>query len=107
MTRTCPRSFTAELEDRRLSGRDAPSDVDERPPDFRVAVSSQFIVEPESRLEWAGVQLEKAFLSGAQDLSLADEANDSSCSIWERLGGSTALLFSILWTCFLQPAQYV
>jgi len=74
---------------------------------IRAAVSSQFIVEPQSRFQLAGVQLLKAFLSGPQDLSLADEANDSSRAIWERLGGSTALLYSIHWTCALRPAQYV
>jgi len=74
---------------------------------IRAAVSSQFIVEPESRLKLAGVQLLKAFLSGPQDLSLADEANNSSRALWERLGGSTELLYSIHWTCILRPAQYV
>ncbi len=73
----------------------------------RAAVSSQFIVDPQSRFQLAGVQLLKAFLSGPQDLSLADEANDSSRAIWERLGGSTALLYSIHWTCTLRPAQRV
>ena len=72
---------------------------------IRAAVSSQFIVEPRSQV--AGVQLLKAFLSGPQDLSLADEADDSSRAVWERLGGSTALLYSIHWTCILRPAQYV
>jgi hypothetical protein len=74
---------------------------------IRAAVSSQFIVDPESRFKLAGLQLLKAFLSGPQDLSLADEANDSSRALWERLGGSTALLYSIHWTCILRPAQYV
>src|SRR5579863_5124859 len=73
---------------------------------IQAAVSSQFIVEPRSRFKLAGVQLLRAFLSGPQDLSLADEANDSSRAIWERLGGSTALLYSIHWTCTLRPAQY-
>jgi len=73
---------------------------------IRAAVSSQFIVEPQSRFKLASVQLLKAFLSGPQDLSLADEANDSSRAVWERLGGATALLYSIHWTCTLRPAQY-
>jgi len=74
---------------------------------IRAAVSSQFIVERESRFKLVGVQLLKTFFSGPQDLSLADEANDSSRAVWERLGGSTALLYSIHWTCRLRPAQYV
>ena len=73
---------------------------------IRAAVCSQFVVEPECRFELAGVHLLKAFLSGPQDLSLADEANDSSRALWEMLGGSTALLYSIHWTCTLRPAEY-
>ena len=57
---------------------------------IRAAVSSQFIVEPESRFNLAGVQLLKAFLSGPQDLSLADEANESLACHLGAAGGSTA-----------------
>jgi hypothetical protein len=72
-----------------------------------VALSSQFIVDPNSRALGAGVQLLKAFLNGPQDLSLTDEANNASRKLWEALGGSTALLYSVHWTRLLRPSRFV
>jgi hypothetical protein len=74
---------------------------------IQAAVSSQFIVEPGPRSPVAAVQLAKAFLSGPQDLSLADEATTAIRSLWERAGGSTALLYSLSWGRFLRPSQVV
>lgn len=71
-----------------------------------VALSSQFIVDPNSRATGAGVWLLKSFLTGPQDLSLTDEANNISRKIWEGLGGSTALLYSVRWTRLLRPSRY-
>jgi len=68
------------------------------------AVCSDFCVDPRSR-GLAGLKLMSAFLSGPQDLSIADEANDASRKIWEGLGGTTSLLYSIRWTRPLRPAQ--
>jgi len=72
----------------------------------KVALSSQFIVEPGNLRAIAGVQMMKAFLSGPQDLSLTDEANNISRRIWEGLGGVTAQLYSIHWTRLLRPSRY-
>lgn len=72
-----------------------------------VAVSTQFMVDPKSRASLAAVQLLKSFLSGPQDLSLCDASYDSSRKIWEALGGSTALLYSLQWTRPLRPSRYV
>jgi hypothetical protein len=72
-----------------------------------VALSSQFIVDPKSRASGAGVRLQKTFLTGPQDLSLTDEANNTSRKLWEGLGGSTALLYSIHWTRLLRPSRFV
>ena len=74
---------------------------------IQAAVSSQFIVEPGPRSPVAAVQLAKAFLAGPQDLSLADEASTAIRSLWERAGGSTALLYSLSWGRFLRPSQVV
>ncbi|HWZ27013.1 MAG TPA: GNAT family N-acetyltransferase [Gemmatimonadales bacterium] len=63
----------------------------------RIAVATQFMVHPDHR-GVAGVQLLKRFLSGDQDLSLADLANDVSHRLWEQLGGATALIPSLHWT---------
>ncbi len=73
---------------------------------IRVAVSSSFMVEPGSRSSLAAVQLLKEFFSGSQDLSLTDGANDTSRRIWERLGGTAVLSYSIQWTRPLRPARY-
>lgn len=70
---------------------------------LRVAVSSQFMVEPGSRAHLAAVKLLRAFAAGPQDLCLADEANDVSRRIWEAVGGSTALLYSLYWLRPLRP----
>lgn len=69
------------------------------------AVSSQFIVDPQAGSAMAGIQLLRAFLKCGQDLSIADEANDVSRVLWERLGGSTAVPHSIEWTRPLRPTQ--
>lgn len=73
-----------------------------RPATFRgeriqIAVATQFMVHPDHR-GVAGVQLLKRFLSGDQDLSLADLANDVSHHLWQHLGGATALIPSLQWT---------
>lgn len=73
--------------------------------DVRVAVPTQFMVHPEAR-GVAGVQLMRHFLDGPQDLSLSDRGNDGARKLWERLGGHTALLYSLFWTRALRPVRY-
>jgi hypothetical protein len=73
---------------------------------FQAAISSQFVVDPSVRAALVAVALAKAFLEGPQDLSISDEANDTSRRLWEALGGSTALLHSLHWTRPLRPARY-
>lgn len=68
------------------------------------AVSSQFAVAPASR-GLTGVLLMKAFLGGAQDLSLADRANDISRRLWEGLGGKTVHCHSNRWLYLLRPTR--
>jgi len=70
------------------------------------AVSHSFMVEPGSRSGLAGLHLARRFLTGAQDLSLA-EGSEVSRRIWEGIGGSTSLLYSLCWTRPLQPSRYV
>ena len=72
-----------------------------------VAVSSQFIADPDSRSHWAGIRLLKKFFQGPQDLSIADEPNDAAHTVWEGCGGVTAPLYSFYWTRPLRPATYV
>jgi hypothetical protein len=69
------------------------------------AVSSQFIVEPSRRSTLAALELLKAYLWGPQELSLADEAGESSRKLWKGFGGSATLLYGIYWIRILRPAQ--
>src|SRR5438105_2798295 len=55
----------------------------------RIAVCSQFIVDPACRSTLAGLQLLKVFFAGPQDLSITDEANDISRKLWEGHRGTT------------------
>ncbi len=73
---------------------------------INVAISSQFIVEPDKRSMGAGLQMMKTFLLGPQDLSLTDEANNISRKLWESFGGVTAPLSSFHWTRMLRPSRY-
>jgi hypothetical protein len=71
----------------------------------RVAVSTQFMVEPGER-GGAGIRLLKHFMDGPQDLSYTDGANDASRGVWEGLGGKTAAAHSLAWVRTLRPARY-
>jgi len=74
---------------------------------IRIAVGTQFMVHPDHR-GVAGLQLLKEFLSGGQDLSLADLANDASHRLWEKLGGRTARIPSLQWTLdFMRVPRWV
>ena len=73
---------------------------------IRAAISHTFMVEPGSRSSLAGLALARAFLSGGQDLSIA-EGGSPSRRILDRFGGSTSLLFSLRWTRPLRPSRYL
>ncbi len=81
-----------------------PMRIEGRP--IRVAVSSQFIVDPSVRNRLAAVELQSAFFAGPQDLSFTDGANEASRKVWEGLGGLTAFPYSVHWTRLLRPARY-
>jgi hypothetical protein len=70
------------------------------------AVSSQFVVAPSNNAGLVALRLASAFLNGPQELSISDEANDTSRRIWEGLGGTTALWHSLYWTRPLRPARF-
>lgn len=74
---------------------------------LRVAVSCQFMVDPDKRRSLTALQLMKAYLSGPQDLSLADGASDQSRRLWIGIGGTASLLYSFHWSRPLRPARYV
>jgi hypothetical protein len=71
----------------------------------RARISSQFIVDPRSR-GLAGLKLLSAYLAGPQDLSIGDEANDSSRELWEAFGGGPLLAHSIGWIQPVRPFRF-
>jgi hypothetical protein len=74
---------------------------------IRVAVSCQFMVDPDERHGLVALQLAKACISGPQDLTLADGANDTSRRMWIGLGGAAPLLYNLHWVRPLRPAGYM
>jgi hypothetical protein len=72
---------------------------------LRLAVSSQFMVDPAYRGRRA-LDLLDRFLEGPQDLSIADEASEASRQLWTALGGETALLQGLRWTKILRPFRF-
>jgi hypothetical protein len=71
----------------------------------RAKITSQFVVDPNSR-GFAGLQLLKAALAGPQDITIADESNGDSRILWEGLGGVTSYLYSMRWFYPLRPCQF-
>lgn len=76
----------------------------ERPVD--AVITAHFVVEPTHRATLAGIELLKALLAGPHDLTLADSAGNISRKLFEGLGGTTALLFSLSWMRLLRPAEF-
>ncbi len=74
---------------------------------IRVAVSCQFIVDPGERRGLTALQLAKTCISGPQDLTLADGANDLSRRMWIGLGGTAPLLYNLHWVRPLRPVRYM
>ena len=102
-------SWVAEEEDGRISGFYAvmPRRMSLRGRPVRVAVGCQFMVDPHRRNSLTALEMAKAFLSGPQDLTLADGANDLSRRLWMGIGGTASPLYSLHWTRPLRPARYM
>jgi hypothetical protein len=81
---------------RRMMLRDRP---------IRAVITAHFIVEPAHRATLAGIELLRTLLSGPQDLTLADEASDTSRKLLEGLGGKIDLLYSLYWVRLLRPCE--
>ena len=72
----------------------------------RAAVTTRLMVERE-RGGIGALRLLQAFLNGPQDLSLADQATATSRALWERLGGTTAVLYGLDWFRPIAPTRAV
>ena len=74
---------------------------------IRVAVGCQFMVDPGKRSSMTALQLAQACLSGPQDLTLADGANEQVRRGWLGIGGAAPLLYGLHWTRPLRPARFL
>ena len=100
-------SWVAE-EDGRIAGFQAviPRPMQFRGRPIRVAVSCQFMVDPDQRHSLTAVQLLKACFSGPQDLTLADGSSAKARRMWTGIGGTAPPLYSLHWIRPLRPARY-
>jgi len=73
---------------------------------LRAAFGSNLVVHPDSRSTLAGLHLVKAYLAGAQDISLSDSANELTAKVQKGLGATTLLLESLHWSRPLRPSLY-
>ena len=73
---------------------------------IQVAFGSNFVIHPDSRSTLAALHLVRAFLSGKQDLSMSDSANDLTRKLLTGVGFHTALLYNIYWSRPLRPSLY-
>ncbi len=80
-----------------------PASLNVRGRSIRGAVSSSLMVDDPKANPFAGAKLLRAFLAGAQDLSISETANATTQGMWERLGGSCIVAESMEWVRVLQP----
>lgn len=73
---------------------------------IRFAFGSNFVVDPESRVTMAAIQLLRAFMKGPQDVSITDSANENSRQMLRSLGFSVVPVYSLLWARPLRPSFY-
>jgi hypothetical protein len=73
---------------------------------IRVVVATQLMVAPEAR-GLAGRNLVRALLSGPQDLTISDTANEPARRIWASLGAANALLYGFTWERVLRPMRHL
>ncbi|MBI4500235.1 MAG: GNAT family N-acetyltransferase [Gemmatimonadetes bacterium] len=72
---------------------------------IRVAVATQMMVAPEER-GLAGRKLVRALLSGPQDLTLSDTANETARRVWMSVGARHALVYGFGWERVLRPGRH-
>jgi hypothetical protein len=73
---------------------------------IRLAFGSNFVMDPESRVSMAAIQLVKAFMKGTQDVSITDSANDMSRQLLRSLGFTVVPIYSLQWARPLRPSRY-
>ena len=72
---------------------------------LQAAIATNFVVDAASR-GLAGITLLQSVLAGPQDLTIADESNTDSRTVWEGFGGATSLLYSLRWIYPMRPCKF-
>jgi hypothetical protein len=70
----------------------------------RAAVPTSLAVERPDLDPFAGAKLVRSFLSGPQEISISEPANDLAIGMWERLGGQSVASESMEWLRVFRPA---
>lgn len=71
----------------------------------RAAVTCQFMVDPDRRHSLIALQLLRKCMSGSQEISVADGANDASGRLWQAAGGLLSPLYGLHWVRPLRPTR--
>ncbi len=72
----------------------------------RAALASSLMVDNPQQNPLAGARLLRSFITGPQDLSLAETSDSVVQRMWQRLGGGAAPAYSMDWMRILRPAQF-
>ena len=68
------------------------------------AVSAHLMIEQGRQSGLAGVRLLQQFLSGPQQLSIADLATETGRKVWDGIGARTSYIHSLQWVKTLRPS---
>lgn len=73
---------------------------------IEAAAAGSMMVDRPHEQPTAGARLLRAFLSGPQDLSFSETANDISQRMWEKVGGQRLPASSLDWVRVLRPVGF-
>ena len=73
----------------------------------RGAICGSLMVDGHAEDPTAGARLIRAFLSGPQDISLSETANQTSEAMWRKLRGTILPAYSLEWVRVFRPAGFL
>lgn len=73
---------------------------------IRAAYAGSLMVDAPAQDPLAGARLLRAYLSGPQDLSISETANQTSAAMWQKLGGQIVACRSLDWVRILRPLTF-
>jgi hypothetical protein len=74
---------------------------------IRMGCAGQLVSDPAQRRLAIGARLLRAYLSGPQDLTITDGANEVVHEMWTHFGGYASHPGSLVWTRLLRPLRAV